>query len=132
MESTSVKTLLVLFSLLFIGSGCSTGHCRRDGSMVPDKVDAKPPTGYKQEDLGSIQVAKADGSLQCEMKSGFSLEDMAKRDLSSATILSSHKQHDGLVRIQSCGVETGMMNVYEIKHQDLSLAQKSGFTLIKK
>lgn len=125
-----MKLLAFTCCLLFLISGCSTGHCRRDGSMVPSKVDAKPPTGYKQENLGSLMVAKADGSLQCEMKSGLSLDAMAERELSSVKIISSHKQHDGLVRIQSCGVDTGMMNVYEIRHQDLGLAQKNGFTVI--
>ena len=122
---------LLLMALLFAGIACSTGHCRRDGSLVPSKVDAKPPTGYTQENLGSIVVGKADGSLQCEMKTGLSLEEMAEKQLNGIKIISSRKAHDGLVRIQTCGVETGMLNLYEIQHQDLSQAQKSGFTVIK-
>ena len=125
-----MKFFLLSFLIVF-GVACSTGHCRRDGSKVPDKVDAKPPTGYQQENLGSLFVAKADGSLQCEMKDGLSLGYMANNQLGGVKILSSRKQHDGLVRIQKCGIETGMMNVYEIQHQDLSKAHRSGFVVIK-
>ena len=110
---------------------CSTGHCRRDGKEVLKKVDPKPPKGYAQEDLGSIRVAKPDGSRQCGMRVGVTLEDMAKMQLVGVNIISSEKKHDGLMRIQSCGAETGMMNTYEIKHQDLRKAQKAGFTVIK-
>lgn len=122
---------VVLIILSFYAVACSTGHCRRDGSLVQEKVDAKPPTGYTQENLGSLVVGKSDGSLQCEMKVGLSLEEMAQTQLSGIKIISSRKAHDGLVRIQTCGVETGMLNLYEIQHQDLSQAQKSGFTVIK-
>ena len=109
---------------------CSTGHCRRDGTKVPAKEDVQPPTGYTQENLGSIFISKPDGSLQCGMKSGMSLEHMQEQ-LGSITILSSEKKHDGLMRVQACGATTGMLNVYEIRQQDLSKAQSLGFSPLK-
>ena len=128
-KKQNFKSLLWCLALVFVA--CSTGHCRRDSSEVLKKIDPKPPTGYEEENLGSIRVAKSDGSQQCDMRAGVSLEDMAKEELPGVTILSSEKQNDGLMRIQSCGASTGMLNTYEIRHQDLRKAQKAGFNLLK-
>jgi hypothetical protein len=121
-----------LCCIAFISAACSTGHCRRDSQEVLEKLDPKPPTGYEQENLGSITVVKSDGSKQCGMRDGIPLDDMAESQLKGIQILSSEKKHDGLLRIQSCGASTGMMNAYEIRHQDLRKAQKAGFTILKK
>ena len=121
----------IMWSLLWVIGACSTGHCRRDGKEMIENIDPKPPTGYEQENLGSIRVAKADGSLQCGMKAGMSLKDMAKEQLPGVKILSAETKNDGLMRIQSCGAQTGMVNIYEIRHQDLIKAQKAGFTVFK-
>lgn len=117
------------FTLIVVA--CSTGHCRRDGKEVLEKINPKPPTGYEEENLGSLRVGKTDGSQQCGMRGGRSLEEMAAKDLPGVKILSSEKRNDGLMRIQSCGADTGMLNTYEIRHQDLRQAQKAGFTVIK-
>ena len=124
-----IKSFLWCSTLLVVA--CSTGHCRRDGNEVLQKIDAKPPTGYEQQDLGSIKVSKSDGSLQCGERVGLPLEAMAKEQLPGVKVLSSEKLNDGLMRIQSCGADTGMINVYEIRHQDLRKAQKAGFTIFK-
>ena len=129
MRNQTFKSVLWCMALVFVA--CSTGHCRRDSKEVLQKIDPKPPTGYEEENLGSIRVAKSDGSQQCGIKAGISLSDMANEELPGVTILSSEKQNDGLMRIQSCGASTGMMNTYEIRHQDLRKAQKSGFTVLK-
>lgn len=128
-RNKTLRSLIWCLTLIFVA--CSTGHCRRDGNEVLEKIDPKPPTGYEEENLGSIRVGKADGSLQCGMRAGISLEDMAKAELPGVTILTSEKRNDGLMRIQSCGAGTGILNTYEIRHQDLRKAQKAGFTLIK-
>lgn len=122
----------LLWSCTLIVVACSTGHCRRGEKDVLKPLDPKPPTGYEEEDLGSLFVGKSDGSLQCGMREGIPLKEMAKKDLPKVKILSSEKKNDGLMRIQSCGAATGMLNVYEIKHQDLRKAQRAGFTVIKK
>ncbi len=132
---TSFKSLKLkaLLSLIFLGAvACSTGHCRRDGLGVLEDVDAKPPTGYTQEDLGSITVVKPDGSLQCEARTGIPLDVMARQDLPGVEIIESEKRPDGLMRIQVCGTETGILNTYKIKHKDLLKAQKAGFIVQKK
>ncbi len=128
-QNKVLRSLVWCCTLIIVA--CSTGHCRRDSQEVLQKVDPKPPTGYEEENLGSLRVGKADGSQQCGMRAGVSLEDMAKEELQGVTILSSEKRNDGLMRIQSCGASTGMLNTYEIRHQDLRKAQKSGFTVIK-
>lgn len=120
-----------LWIALLFCVACSTGHCRRDGKGVLEKVDPKPPAGYEEQNLGSITVAKPDGSRQCGVKMGEKLEDMASELLNGVEILSSEKKSDGLLRIQSCGAETGMLNTYTIRHQDLRKAQMSGFTILK-
>ena len=129
--SSFSKNLLALWFLLFFGIACSTGHCRRNESQVLKKIDAKPPTGYEQQDLGNIVVAKPDGSLQCGIREGMKLNQMAKAELEGVEILASEKRSDGLMRIQVCGSETGILNTYTIRHQDLPKAQKSGFIVFK-
>ena len=129
MNIRKLKSFAWCCALFFVA--CSTGHCRRDGKEVLKKIDSKPPAGYEQENLGSLQIAKADGSQQCGMRTGISLADMAKKELPGVKILSSEKKNDGLMRIQSCGAETGMLNTYYIRHQDLLKAQKAGFKLLK-
>lgn len=129
MQNRTLRSIAWFCTLVFVA--CSTGHCRRDGKEVLKKVDAKPPSSYEQESLGSIRIGKADGSLQCGMRAGIPLEDMAANELSGIKILSSEKRNDGLMRIQSCGAQTGMLNTYVIRHQDLTKAQKAGFTVVK-
>lgn len=129
MRSNSLRSLIWCCALIFVA--CSTGHCRRDSKEVLQVIDPKPPAGYEQENLGSLRVAKADGSQQCGMRAGVSLENMAKNELDGVKIISSEKRNDGMMRIQSCGASTGMLNTYEIRHQDLLKAQKAGFTVIK-
>ncbi len=119
------------WSCCWVFVACSTGHCRRDSKEVLKKLDPKPPAGYEQENLGSLRVGKADGSQQCGMRAGRSLDDMAKEELQGVEIISSEKRNDGLMRIQSCGAATGMLNTYKIRHQDLIRAQKAGFTVVK-
>lgn len=122
-----------LLSMALIFSACSTGHCRRNrsGNQSPvlEKLNPKPPANYEWKNPGEVTVAKADGSLQCEPDSGLSLDQMAEEQLAGVEILSSSKQNDGLVRIQVCGTETGMLNAYRIRSKYLIRAQKAGFTL---
>ncbi len=121
----------LLWSSMLVVVACSTGHCRRGEKDILKPLDPKPPTGYEEENLGSLFVGKSDGSLQCGMREGVPLKEMAKKELPGVQILSSEKKNDGLMRIQSCGADTGMLNIYEIRHQDLRKAQKAGFTVMK-
>ena len=74
-------------------------------------------------DSASIEVAQYDGSLQCEMGSPVSLDEMEKA-LRGANIAvqAKAKKADGIQHPQMCGASTGMMNVYRIKASDLEKA----------
>ena len=78
----------------------------------------------------SIEVAKYDGSLQCEMGRPVSLDEMEK-ELRAANIAiqAKAKKADGIRHPQMCGASTGMMNVYRIKTSDLEKARVLGFVL---
>jgi hypothetical protein len=81
-------------------------------------------------DNASIEVAQYDGSLQCEMGSPVSLDEMEKA-LRGANIVveAKAKKADGIQHPQMCGASTGMMNVYRIKASDLEKARALGFVL---
>jgi hypothetical protein len=78
----------------------------------------------------SIEVAKYDGSLQCEMGRPVSLEEMAK-ELRAADIAvqAKAKKADGIQHPQMCGASTGTMNVYRISTSDWEKARVLGFVL---
>ena len=78
----------------------------------------------------SIEVAKYDGSLQCEMGQPVSLDQMEK-ELRAASIAveASGKKADGIQHPRMCGASTGTMNVFRIKTSDLDKARALGFVL---
>jgi hypothetical protein len=78
----------------------------------------------------SIEVAKYDGSLQCEMGRPVSLDEMEK-ELRAANIAvqGKAKKADGIQHPRRCGASTGTMNVYRIKTSDLEKARVVGFVL---
>jgi hypothetical protein len=78
----------------------------------------------------SLEVAKYDGSLQCEMGQPVSLDHMEK-ELRAANIAveSRAKKADGIQHPRMCGASTGTMNVYRIKTSDLEKARALGFVL---
>ena len=78
----------------------------------------------------SIEVAKYDGSLQCEMGRPVSLDEMEK-ELRAADIAvqAKAKKTDGIQHPQMCGASTGTMNVYRINTSDWEKARVLGFVL---
>lgn len=76
----------------------------------------------------SIEVAKYDGSLQCEMGRPVSLDEMEK-ELRAANIAvqAKAKKADGIRHPQMCGASTGTMNVYRINRSELEKARVLGF-----
>ncbi len=78
----------------------------------------------------SIEVAKYDGSLQCEMGRPVSLGEMEK-ELRAANIAvqAKAKKADGIQHPQMCGASTGTMNVYRINTSDWEKARVLGFVL---
>ena len=77
-----------------------------------------------------IEVAKYDGSLQCEMGRPVSLNEMEK-ELRAANIAvqAKAKKPDGIQHPQMCGASTGRMNVYRINTSDWEKARVLGFVL---
>jgi len=78
----------------------------------------------------SIEVAKYDGSLQCEMGRPVSLDEMEK-ELRAANIAveGKAKKADGIQHPRMCGASTGTMNVYRIQRSDFEKARALGFVL---
>ena len=81
-------------------------------------------------DESTVQIYKYDGTLQCGMGHGISLEEMAM-ELATAGIdlVTSRKGTDGLVHISVCGASTGKINVYVIDRASLPAAQRLGYRL---
>jgi hypothetical protein len=119
--------LLVLTALAAIS--CTSGQCRRDGSPVLDKKEDAMTLSEQSLANEVLVVGKSDNSLQCGYNVGISIEEMAK-ELEGIQILKSGKTHDGLMRIQSCGTATGMMNIYNIYRKDAKKALKLGYKVL--
>jgi hypothetical protein len=78
----------------------------------------------------SIEVAKYDGSLQCEMGRPVSLNEMEKElRASNIAVQAKAKKSDGIQHPQMCGASTGRMNVYRINTSDWEKARVLGFVL---
>ncbi len=122
-----IRSIFVLVGLLAFAA-CSTGQCRRDGTLVVADDSAKT---ISEEQMANeiIGIGKSDNSLQCGYNVGITIEAMAK-ELEGISILKSSKKHDGLMRIQSCGAQTGMMNVYNIYRKDAKKAVKLGYKVL--
>lgn len=122
-----MKTFMAILVVVACAA-CTTGQCRRDGTPVVTDDSAKT---ISEEKLANevISISKSDNSLQCGYNVGITLEVMAQ-ELQGMSILKSEKKHDGLMRIQSCGAPTGMMNVYQIYRKDAKKAVKLGFKVL--
>lgn len=118
-------TLLVL--ILVVASSCSTKMCQPE-----DVKKSNGPSSLTQlgQNVKKVKVYKPDGSIQCEPKSGKSIEE-SKAELVGVTIISSEKKHDGLLRAQVCGTPTGQCHVFEINEADEEKALKLGFKIWK-
>ena len=80
----------------------------------------------------SLEVAKYDGSLQCEMGQPVSLDHMEKElQAASIPVEAKAKKADGIQHPRMCGASTGTMNVYRIKTSDLEKARALGFVLYR-
>jgi len=112
---------LVLISLAFIASACSSKPCR-DVNM-----DGVPKSIQEKSASKNILVYKYDGTKQCGQGQETTLDAMS-RQLRDIKIISMSKKHDGMMRIQVCGAPTGHANVYEISDADASKAKSYGFT----
>ena len=119
---------LALLCCLFWLAGCASGQCKRDGTPVMADEEAKT---ISEQELANeiIVIGKSDQSLQCGYNIGMSLNQMAQ-ELEGIQILRTEKRHDGLMRVQSCGSPTGMMNVFFIYRKDVKKAVRLGYKVL--
>ena len=74
-----------------------------------------------------IEIYKHRGGIQCESP-GVDLDTMqAELEEAGVEVLDGEYGHDGLFRIQVCGVGTGDILIYTIYEHELSLAEALGF-----
>lgn len=132
----------VLFLVVLILGACSSSECKRQKNPnffaektqnLPEfKKEKASKTGLGKGSTKWIFVYKPDGSKQCGMGAAVSPEAMSKelRD-EGIKIKSMTKKSDGLMRIQVCGSDTGMINVFEIQESNLKSAEAIGFSALK-
>jgi hypothetical protein len=76
----------------------------------------------------SLWVEVSDGTLACEESPAETLEKSeARLTKAGIKVLDRSKGHDGKMRIQVCGIETGNKNRFLILEKDLETAKKAGF-----
>lgn len=84
------------------------------------------------EDYQHIRVYKDDQKLACQPESAISLaEDALKLANQEIEIHCSQKGNDGFAYPESCGSDTGSINIYTIHQGDLEKAQSAGFERLK-
>jgi hypothetical protein len=129
------KSTLTIAGLLLLVS-CVEGPCRHlknpEMAMAPRKT-AAVASGTNSGaaladtvDTKHVFVARPDGSLQCQLAQGESL-DVSEKDLGGIRVFSRNKKSDGKMHIQSCGSATGMINIFEIPESSLPEAESRGF-----
>ena len=77
---------------------------------------------------GVVKVFQYDGSVQCELGSGISLEQMAQQLRNAGIdVICAQKGGDGMVQAGVCGNSTGVINIYTIHDASRADARKLGF-----
>ncbi len=80
------------------------------------------------EETPTLMVFNYDGSRQCEPGSGTALDVMANQlTRAGVRVISARKGNDGRMHPMVCGGNTGVINIFEIKEQDIETARSLGF-----
>jgi hypothetical protein len=131
---------LIIVSVL--GLACTSGPCRNlapTETQLSETQSTETQSSQKIENRGTrnkrgpalmqtVEVAVADGSLQCESKSGKPIEVFRSRLINAGIeVFSEERKPDGLMRIQKCGAPTGQHFVFKISAADLDKALSLGF-----
>ncbi len=90
----------------------------------------KPCIGKDPRELKRIFVARADGTKQCQPKSGTKLDDVVKEV--GVRVFSKETQKSSGVMIQLCGAPTGNLHILEIREIDLDAVTPKGFVVFQK
>lgn len=111
-------------------AACTTGNCRQNRGPEDLSKPSTPNEAQFLKEVASsktrVRIAKPDGSLQCQPKSGVSVEQMRK-ELAGVEVFSASRRRDSLFRTANCDSPTGFHNVYEIDRKDLQSALKLKF-----
>lgn len=76
----------------------------------------------------AVWVSRADGSVQCQPKSGKTLESSKEAlERMGVKVLDARSESDGMMHMQVCGSPTGKIHRVQILRKDLSKAKKAGF-----
>ena len=82
-------------------------------------------------DTEMVWVGKSDEAKSCEKARGIAI-DKVETELATANIkiFAKRKLHDGMMRIQMCGVDKGDLNGFLIAKKDLEAAKGLGFKVV--
>ena len=68
-------------------------------------------------------VIEPDGTKQCEKKKPIALtKGRSRLKAAKINVIKAVHTHDGMMRIQMCGADTGGINAFEIPEQDVEKA----------
>lgn len=85
-------------------------------------------TSCFHDSTSTIKIFKYDESVQCDLSSGISLDDIAMELINAGVdVICAQKSHDGLIRVALCGEATGNINVYTIHKENMATAENLGF-----
>ncbi len=106
-----IKTISTILASAVLLSACETGAIKSE----------------------TVKVYKFDGSISCDQSSGTSIENMRLELMKKKIpIIAASCGTDGLVRAAVCGIDTGRVNVFEIKTEVYSNARALGYQLVTK
>ena len=92
----------------------------------PEPAQASPTL-----DTETVWVGKSDEAKSCEKARGIELDKVgAELAAANVKIITKRKLHDGMMRIQMCGVDKGDLNGFLIAKKDLETAKNLGFKIV--
>ena len=127
----SPKIIVASILMLSFGGCSSTGRYDSDSSSSSRGRDGKPRIYDLDAQPGKrIWVVKPDGSKSCAVKRGITAKRAAsvlKRK--GLQVIRFRKAHDGKMRMQVCGADTGNQVELLVDGAGLPLAGKNGYRL---
>ncbi|MEW5757647.1 MAG: serpin family protein [Pseudomonadota bacterium] len=94
-------------------------------AVAPDWTTSTGSCG----DSPPVEVYQYSGVLQCESDDGYSISTMYTTLVNAGVeVLSERTDQDGVMRIASCGADSGEINVFTIRESAVPLAEDLGFS----
>lgn len=115
--------------ILAMAGGCATQKSDTRPSEGPQAKPTEPGPELSAR-KGNVWVVRPDGSKSCGVKKGITPK-AAAQELESAgvKVLKQRMGHDGLMRMQVCGADTGNLVELLIDGQGLPTASRIGFRI---